>query len=35
MGVKRVFTPSDYQLIEIMEKIMDTIEENQKRKVLI
>jgi len=35
MGVKRVFTPSDYQLIEIMEKIMDTIEENQKRKVLV
>jgi (2R)-ethylmalonyl-CoA mutase len=35
MGVKRVFTPSDYQLIEIMEKIMDTIEENQKGKVLV
>jgi (2R)-ethylmalonyl-CoA mutase len=32
MGVKRVFTPSDYQLIEIMEKIMDTIEENKMEK---
>ncbi len=27
LGVKRIFTPSDYQLIEIMEKIMDIIEE--------
>ncbi|MCS7205204.1 MAG: protein meaA [Leptospiraceae bacterium] len=35
MGVKRIFTPSDYHLIEIMEKIMDIIEESQKEKVLI
>lgn len=30
LGVKKVFTPSDYQLIEIMEKIMDIIEEKEK-----
>ncbi|MFN3605233.1 MAG: protein meaA [Leptonema sp. (in: bacteria)] len=29
MGVKKVFTPSDYQLIEIMEKFMDIIEEKE------
>lgn len=26
LGVKRVFTPSDYELIDIMEKIMDLVE---------
>jgi hypothetical protein len=26
MGVKRVFTPSDYELIDIMEQIVDVIE---------
>ncbi len=34
IGVKKVFTPSDYQLVEIMEKIMDVIEESQKGRVL-
>jgi (2R)-ethylmalonyl-CoA mutase len=28
LGVKRVFTPSDYELIDIMEKIMDLVESN-------
>ena len=27
LGVRRVFTPSDYQLVEVMEKIMDVIDE--------
>jgi (2R)-ethylmalonyl-CoA mutase len=26
LGVRRVFTPSDYQLVEVMEKIMDVID---------
>jgi (2R)-ethylmalonyl-CoA mutase len=26
LGVKRVFTPSDYQLVDVMEKMMDVIE---------
>ena len=29
LGVKRVFTPSDYQLIDIMESITEVIEANQ------
>ncbi|GAC1530839.1 MAG: hypothetical protein NVS3B1_23470 [Marmoricola sp.] len=28
MGVKRVFTPSDYELIEVMSSFVDVIEEN-------
>ncbi len=30
LGVKQIFTPSDFQLIEIMEKFMDIIEEKEK-----
>jgi (2R)-ethylmalonyl-CoA mutase len=29
LGVKRVFTPSDYELIDIMESITEVIEVNQ------
>ncbi|MCB1169556.1 MAG: protein meaA [Leptospiraceae bacterium] len=29
-GIKRIFTPSDFELIEIMERIFDIVEENQK-----
>jgi hypothetical protein len=28
MGVKRVFTPSDYELIDVMSSFVDVIEEN-------
>jgi ethylmalonyl-CoA mutase len=27
LGVRRVFTPSDYQLVDVMERIMDVVEE--------
>jgi (2R)-ethylmalonyl-CoA mutase len=27
LGVKRVFTPSDYQLVDVMERMMDVIED--------
>lgn len=35
MGVKKIFTPSDYHLIEIMDKIMEIVENNRKSKALI
>lgn len=33
IGVKKVFTPADFELIEIMEKIMDVVEESQAQPV--
>jgi len=27
-GIKKIFTPSDYELIDVMERIMDVVEEN-------
>ena len=29
-GIKKIFTPSDFQLMDIMERIMDVVEENEK-----
>ncbi|HBS05596.1 MAG TPA: protein meaA, partial [Leptospiraceae bacterium] len=28
-GIKKIFTPSDFELIDIMEKIFDIVEQNQ------
>lgn len=32
IGIKRIFTPADYQLIDIMERIMDVVEEQASAK---
>jgi hypothetical protein len=34
MGVKKVFTPSDYELMDIMESLADVIEANSSEQVV-